>query len=228
MHHRWKALTTTASITVLLLAGATPSHATRPAGGMDGAAGRAATAPPVAASYDGQTLFAGLVLGYGPVAEQFPELATGRVETPDPRAAAEVVELIAAAVEEVDPTFFDGFGAAITSGDRVQIDRALRSAEDVLITAVTEELDASIRGGNSQIDTAFAVALAVVVVAVVTLAATVNTVANINATVNVNVTVNVDVTSNQPIPAPPPPTPESMPRIDHEKRVDRIAEAMAR
>jgi SdpC family antimicrobial peptide len=128
---RWSALAL-AAVTVAT-AGAAPVRAAEPA--------QAEASSAVAAvqdAYDGKAVYAGLVLGIGPVAGKFPELGwpAGGVSADRERFSAELI----AAVEAEDPGFFAAFGQDMTSGDRVRIDRAFISAQNVTRTAVAERL----------------------------------------------------------------------------------------
>jgi SdpC family antimicrobial peptide len=127
-----------------------------------------------AVSYDGETLYRGLVFGQGPVAQLFPELA--QTPTASPEAAAAIDRLIKR-MSELNPSFFARFAGSVQSGDRVRIRSALEDAD-----AVTKEAIASLGGslaasGNARGDqveiTIFVfeiLAIAVAVVAVVDVA----------------------------------------------------------
>ena len=85
-------------------------------------------------TYDGETIFRGLVLGDGPVAKLFPEIwqdpqvlayrqRADQQSTPEQRSAArqKLIDLL----RVQDPTFFSRFGTEIQSGDPVRVEGAL-------------------------------------------------------------------------------------------------------
>lgn len=78
-----------------------------------------------AARFEGETLFRGLAFGQGPVAKLFSELANVPVASPEETAA---IDAIVAQMRTLDPRFFDRFGVALQTGDRVRIRAALEEA----------------------------------------------------------------------------------------------------
>ncbi|QYC40436.1 hypothetical protein Nocox_14100 [Nonomuraea coxensis DSM 45129] len=103
------------------------------------AAGAAPAGPAAAVSqhgYDGKTVYRGLILGIGPVAEKFPEI--GRPAGGVSPVQAQFADQLIAAVEKQDPGFFTTFGQDMASGDRVRIDRAFTSAQNVTRAAMAE------------------------------------------------------------------------------------------
>jgi SdpC family antimicrobial peptide len=211
MRYRVRALVTVVSAAALLLAGATPSGATTlTVTGDNGALGSAA-AQPAAASYDGRTIFVGIMFGYGPFADEYPELVGGKIEGAAPAQLAEFSAVVIEAVERVDPTFFDTFELAITSGDRVQVDQALRSASAVLHTALTDELGGS-APGDARTDLTTLISVAVTLIAAVHVAfAAISIIA---------VTANV---AWDPLGS----ATGSMAQIDHERFVGQVADTLA-
>ncbi|GAA2878600.1 hypothetical protein GCM10010517_40670 [Streptosporangium fragile] len=79
-------------------------------------------------SYDGETVFRGLFLGIGPVAEKFPEFPKPPVDLLKQQEQA--AEKYIAAIRADDPAFFDTFGTDMTSGDRVRVLAAMTSANE--------------------------------------------------------------------------------------------------
>ncbi|WP_101787018.1 hypothetical protein [Nonomuraea indica] len=76
------------------------------------------------ARYDGKELYRGLFLAEGPVARAHPELSLHQGQ---PWTTAEADDLTAR-IEALEPGFFDGFAAGITSGDRVRIAQSADAA----------------------------------------------------------------------------------------------------
>lgn len=87
-----------------------------------------------AGSADAETLFRGIVLGSGPIADSIPEIRDNfRVDllATNSLSLAQLNDLhnrIVAEVKAIDPNFLDGFKAAMNSGDPVQIDAKLDEA----------------------------------------------------------------------------------------------------
>jgi SdpC family antimicrobial peptide len=221
MRHRLRTALTVSTVTAMLLATVgTPGHAGPALGSTgDGAAPAQATTPPAAAAFDGSEIFTGLLLGHGPAAERFPELVIGRIAAEDatPADVAEAVTQITDGVAEIDPSFFGTFRVEVTSGDRVRVDRALRSGQEVLAAVLTEHLGGSRSATDDQRGTCFFILVVAVLVAVVTVA----TVADVGAAVHIQVTVSVTVTWDPFKPAPPDR------QLDYERWVDAAAEALA-
>jgi SdpC family antimicrobial peptide len=127
--------------------------------------------------WDGESLFRGLVLGEGPVAQAFPEIWAGReVESPSWTPAerlrvAEAKSALVGAMRRSDPAFFDRFGKALNSGDPVQIDGAMEDARAVLTRVAAphgfprQKPDGSGKGACITLAVAANVALAVNVAA---------------------------------------------------------------
>jgi SdpC family antimicrobial peptide len=101
-----------------------------------------AEAAPAAASYSGEELYQGLVLGWGPVAEALPfvrqHYSVTRFEN-DP-AQLQLFEAVQArivsSIATERPDFFGRFAERIQSGDHFEIDKALREASEVTAVAV--------------------------------------------------------------------------------------------
>ncbi|QYC40432.1 hypothetical protein Nocox_14080 [Nonomuraea coxensis DSM 45129] len=110
------------------------------AGAVTVGAVETASATTVQERHDGKAVYRGLILGVGPVAERFPEL--GRPADAMNADQERFAEKLVAAVEAQDPGFFAAFGQDMTSGDRVRINRAFASAQDVTGAAMTERLGA--------------------------------------------------------------------------------------
>ncbi|MEU8204046.1 hypothetical protein [Streptosporangium sp. NPDC049046] len=125
--------TVLAALAAGLVAGAVvvPVHA---AGASAGAV--VAGAGAVVSAYDGESVYRGLILGIGPVAERFPEIvrpAGGVTEKQEEFASA-----VVAAISKKDPAFLASFGREMTSGDRVRIDRAFTRAQNLTRDVLAE------------------------------------------------------------------------------------------
>ena len=130
MRYRLRTLITASAATALLLGGAAPGHTTP----LPVEATGTGTTITHQVGYDGRDLFRGLMLGYGPIADQYPHLApTG---APTPEQAREAEQLIDT-VHKLDPPFLDRFATDITSGNHITIDRTLTHAKNLLTDAVT-------------------------------------------------------------------------------------------
>jgi SdpC family antimicrobial peptide len=152
------------------------------------------TAPRVHAArqWDGESLFRGLVLGDGDVAQAFPEIWAGRqVESPTwtPAERLRVRQArtaLVASMRRSDPQFFDRFGQALNSGDPVRIDAAMEDARAVLTRVVAphgfprQKPDGSDKGACVTLAVAANVALAVNVAAAWNIAVYANAVYNEN------------------------------------------------
>jgi hypothetical protein len=85
-----------------------------------------------APDFDGESLFTGLFLAHGPVAEAHPELPLPQPGRPW---EAREAEQLTVGMERLAPGFLTTFKADITSGDRLLIDRALESAQSLAARA---------------------------------------------------------------------------------------------
>ena len=181
MRSRTKKLVVAASATALLFAGTTPGHAAN--------AGELSThqtpAAATQATFTGEDLFTGLLLGYGPVADQHPDLTAAAITGTTPQHQAEFVTHVVEAINQLDPTFFDTFAADVTSGNPVHVDHAFQAGEEILHTALTDQLGASIEPKiDDQSGTCIWVVLIAAAVSHVTAAAVVNAAVSVNAVVN--------------------------------------------
>lgn len=99
------------------------------------------------AALGGEAVFRGLFFGSGAGAALFAEVWHGRsaVErAPDAKTAALLRAIENDAVARIragDPAFFNRFGAAVHTGDRVQIDAALQDAATRLDAALHQNID---------------------------------------------------------------------------------------
>ena len=109
MRYRLRTLITASAATALLLGGAAPGHTTP----LPVEATGTGTTITHQVGYDGRDLFRGLMLGYGPIADQYPHL-TPDIGTPTPEQAREAEQLIDT-VHKLDPTILDRFPTDITS-----------------------------------------------------------------------------------------------------------------
>jgi len=118
------------------------------AGASAGVVIAGAGARAVVSAYDGESVYRGLVLGIGPVAERSPEIVrpAGGVTAKQEEFASAVV----AAVSEKDPAFLASFGAEMTSGDRVRIDRAFTRAQDLTKEVLVERF--GLKAGSTAAD----------------------------------------------------------------------------
>lgn len=185
MRSRTKKLVVAASATALLFAGTTPGHAAN-AGEL---ANHQTPAAATQATFTGEDLFTGLLLGYGPVADQHPDLITAEAVTGEPQELAEFITQLTDTIDQLDPTFFDTFAADITSGNPVHVDRAVRAGGEILHTVLTDHFDAS---AQQTIDDETGVCVAAISAAVVVTVATLTVVINVNAVANINVVVHVN------------------------------------
>lgn len=72
--------------------------------------------------YDGETLFKGIFLGQGPVAEMFPELWTKEMrKVTNDEEAVKVADHLIKTMEEASPGYFAEFEDAIYSGNHLQV-----------------------------------------------------------------------------------------------------------
>lgn len=101
--------------------------------------GTASDASGDATSYDGRTLFEGLFFGIGPVADEFPELASAPAQPP--QALVGAVDQVVSRMERLQPRFFDRFAATMTSGDRPAVERELERAQQLMARAVMIEFE---------------------------------------------------------------------------------------
>lgn len=151
------------------------------------------TAAPIAAAasdpLDGESAFRGLAFGQGPVARRLPEIADAPAHD---AGAAAIVDDVIAAVRATDPSFFGRFGAAMQSGDRIQIREALDEGRTRLWAAM-DQLYPRTRGGTVDPDCVFvAVVVVVTAAAVLFLLIDVNTVVVMNYMVTYNAMVNIE------------------------------------
>lgn len=92
--------------------------------------------------HDSLTLFKGLVLRTGPVAEAvYPEQSIG--DTTSPTARRFERDLIRQ-IRKSDPSFFSRFAREITSGDHVRVAAAIDDARDVVGPAFAKVVDADL------------------------------------------------------------------------------------
>lgn len=140
MRYRLRTLITASAATALLLGGAAPGHTTP----LPVEATGTGTTITHQVGYDGRDLFRGLMLGYGPIADQYPHL-TPDIGTPTPEQAREAEQLIDT-VHKLDPTFLDRFATDITSGNHITIDRTLTHAKNLLTEALTAHGAPSVKG----------------------------------------------------------------------------------
>lgn len=94
-----------------------------------------------AAGLDGETIFRGIFFGKGPVAELFPELwsHSPRLEPDEAAKLAELENRIVERMKSLDPSFFDRFRKAMTSGNHLRIDDGLKEAARLFVKAVHRE-----------------------------------------------------------------------------------------
>lgn len=92
-------------------------------------------------SYDGETLYRGLIQGRGPVAELIPEVRDNFVL--DDYVSGEALDTllvvhdrIVETIHMIEPEFFDGLKAAMESGDHLRIQAKIREAESVTLRSV--------------------------------------------------------------------------------------------
>jgi SdpC family antimicrobial peptide len=111
------------------------------------------TDPPVTAShpptYDGPTLFRGLILGNGPAAD----FLSARSGTPkladlvkDPAQLARITlfqDRLISSISKVNPGFFTEFGRAMSSGNHTRIQAMYRKTADVMLRTVLTLREAS-------------------------------------------------------------------------------------
>jgi len=145
----------------------------------------ASSAVHAASAPDGEAIFRGLFFAQGPVAAKFPRLAAADVAPPAELSAS--LDLLVAELRKNDPTFFDRFGAAMTSGRRHQIAAALSDAQQSMVTVVKQRQGSELTQGSAKGDCIWAFA-----VAVVTLAAAGNVAYAVNAVRTGNVAWNVN------------------------------------
>jgi SdpC family antimicrobial peptide len=213
MHNRLRAVITLVAAGAVLLAGtSTPGYATTFAEGATVSVPSRVTA---AAEYGGEAIFTGLFLSYGPVADRYPELVAGGINM-EPGTSPDVAELVAEitkAVDTRDPAFFDDLERAVTSGDRVRVDQALRAGQEMLATVLTEDMDATIaRIGDAQVG--IVLLIFIVLAAAATVGVVVNAVVGVNVAANINRVINLARA-------------DSVAAIDHERWVDEVAGAFA-
>lgn len=98
--------------------------------------------PEVSSDYDGQTLFRGIVLGQGEVAQLIPEIRdhymVENFATSDEqlREIFDFQDRLLAAIAVSDPAYFEGFKTVMESGDHLRIQRKLDESALVVWKAI--------------------------------------------------------------------------------------------
>jgi SdpC family antimicrobial peptide len=106
-------------------------------------------------NYDGETIFRGLFLGQGAVADLFPEVWKSEAMKPylaslrDPNAAAGIDQMMMM-IRQKDPLFFDNFRAAMQSGDPVQIQQAMKDSGKMCVSLAEDMKAKGDIGGKSR------------------------------------------------------------------------------
>ncbi|MCT9928956.1 hypothetical protein N5079_01845 [Planotetraspora sp. A-T 1434] len=122
-----KLLATALVAAAALTAGAVPVQAATLVGpGRSAAVAEAASAVSI---YDGETIYRGLILGIGPVADLFPEFRRPVAEVTEEQ--ARFADDVIASINAKDREFLTTFGTEMTSGDRVRIDQAFADAQEI-------------------------------------------------------------------------------------------------
>lgn len=114
-------------------------------------------AEPRAAGYEGRTLYQGIFLGHGPVADAIPEVRDHMKLEYFITDAGTRQELLAYydeildGIEKIAPGYFQDFAAVVQSGDHVAIDAELQRAAELTLEAVerTAEYQAAIARLNA-------------------------------------------------------------------------------
>ena len=99
-----------------------------------------------AVAVDGETLFRGIFFGEGRVGGLLPELRPAGYAAPAAGQAARVAavrEEMVARIRASDPAFFARFGAAVTSGRHLPIERVMDEARGQVTVALGERTEAS-------------------------------------------------------------------------------------
>jgi SdpC family antimicrobial peptide len=121
--------------------------------------------------YDGETLFNGLFLATGPIADLFPELWS-RIELTDQQTQeiAGYAAQFSAHIKNVDPSFYERFAKEIQSGDRLRIAGAVEDAGGTFARYLEEDVGLDLSQENEFHGTCAAIVVVLVVVAVVAVA----------------------------------------------------------
>ncbi|WP_440065497.1 hypothetical protein [Streptosporangium sp. OZ121] len=179
-----------------------------------GAVGVAVSGAGVSA-HDGESVYRGLILGIGPVAERFPEIVR-----PDGGVTArqeEFASAVVAAVSRKDPAFLASFGREMTSGDRVRIDRAFTAAQDITRDVLAERF--GFKADSSAVDQAAGLAFFVYMVYLGNVYEIVNVYKVANAVRESNVYEIENWTESL--------VSKDLARLDRERFVDLVAERLA-
>ncbi|MFJ6054683.1 sporulation delaying protein family toxin [Streptomyces sp. NPDC092307] len=91
---------------------------------------RASTSAAPAARWTGEEVFRGLYFGQGEVARHFEELRGARIA--DNAEARSILDGLVSKIRQKDASFFEEFGADMTSGDRVRINARFLSTQKVI------------------------------------------------------------------------------------------------
>jgi SdpC family antimicrobial peptide len=99
-----------------------------------------ASRPTETLDFSGEELVNGLLLGRGPVVERFPQLSpmslvTAVVPPPDAE-MSRVLDALIVQMAQLDPTFFERFREAVTSGDHYSIRAAIDEGGDRVWSAI--------------------------------------------------------------------------------------------
>ncbi|MGS2640993.1 hypothetical protein [Streptosporangium sp. LJ11] len=165
--------------------------------------------------HDGESVYRGLILGIGPVAERFPEIVrpAGGVTARQEEFASAVV----AAVSRRDPAFLASFGREMTSGDRVRIDRAFTAAQNITRDVLAERF--GFKADSSAVDQAAGLAFFVYMVYLGNVYEIVNVYKVANAVRESNVYEIENWTESL--------VSKDLARLDRERFVDLVAERLA-
>ena len=104
---------------------------------------------PVKQPYDGETLFKGILFAEGEVATKIPELAD-LIEIKSAMSPAKKSQYLAAQTKIIedlkkkDPEFFKRFQSSVTSGDQVEVRRAITDAGNKVRANIEETLSVKI------------------------------------------------------------------------------------
>ena len=152
---------------------------------------------------DGETLFRGLVFGEGAVAKEFPEIWGGK-KIDDPSWTADQREAVLQAktaliadMRTADPTFFDRYGAAIQSGDRLRIERMLDESGKLLRQVADSRIAAAqnAKPGDAN-GTCIFVAIGGFIVVFVVVAGVINVFGGLNFVVDANFVIAANLVYN--------------------------------
>lgn len=137
---RFSTLIIVGVLSIGLIMSAVPSAFAMPMGSGSGQASAASAGP-----YDGETLFRGMFLDDGPVAQLFPEvwndsrLVRYREQVEQlltPQQMEQQRQHLLAILNAQDPTFLARFASAMQSGDRIRIDAMMTETKGRLVSAV--------------------------------------------------------------------------------------------